>query len=180
MSNNLTVARPYAKAIFEHALATNKLQNWSEYLSFLTCLVRDDKLSNFLTNPSVTVYQHSQLLQTLVKELGAEVKELDAFIEVLAVQKRLLVIPDIAQLYDIMRAQHEKILEVDVISYSPLSDIQQAHLVSALKQRFERDVTLNITLDDGLLGGAIIQAGDLVIDGSIRGKLNKLSTGLAA
>ena len=79
-----------------------------------------------------------------------------------------------------MRAEHEKTLNVDVISYSALSKHQEAELIQRLKKRLKRDITLNISIDHHLLGCAIIQAGDLVIDGSVRGELNKLKATLVA
>ena len=91
-----------------------------------------------------------------------------------------MLLPDIYALYEAHRAEQEKTLHVDVSSYSDLSSAQQQRLIESLSQRLQRKVSLKISIDPSLLGGAIIRAGDLVIDGSVRGKLNKLSTELAA
>lgn len=181
MSDSITIARPYAKAIFKHALSDNKLSVWSIYLQELASLVMDSNVLEFLTNPSSTADQHSDLLKTVgnVSQDG-DIAHLSNLIEILSENKRLLVLPEILALYEIMRADQEKTLEVNVISSSYPSDDQQKKLIDSLSQRLKRKITLNISLDETIIGGAVIRAGDLVIDGSIRGKLNKLRTGLAA
>lgn len=91
-----------------------------------------------------------------------------------------MLLPEIKALYEVYRAEQEKILEVDVVSYSELTPAQQQRLSESLSQRLSRKVSLKISIDPSLLGGALIRAGDLVIDGSVRGKLNMLGTSLAA
>ncbi|PYD07325.1 F0F1 ATP synthase subunit delta, partial [Pseudomonas syringae pv. syringae] len=98
----------------------------------------------------------------------------------LTTNKRLMLLPEIEALYEVYRAEQEKILEVDVVSYSELTPAQQQRLSESLSQRLSRKVSLKISIDPSLLGGALIRAGDLVIDGSVRGKLNMLGTSLAA
>lgn len=180
MSDSTTIARPYAKAIFENALAEKKLAEWSLYLQALAQAVLNPLASEFIANPASAVDQHIALLQSVC---GSKVKDnvsLINLIELLAVNNRLMLLPEIVVLYDYHRAEHEKTLGVDVISFSPVSAAQQQQLVESLSNRLQRKVTLNISIDPSLLGGAVIRAGDLVIDGSVRGKLSKLSTGLAA
>jgi F-type H+-transporting ATPase subunit delta len=94
--------------------------------------------------------------------------------------ERLILLADVYIQYQALRAEQEKTLEVKVSSYDSLTAEQQQKLSQSLSQRLQREITLNVTIDKSLLGGAIIQAGDLVIDGSVRGKLNKLRTSLAA
>lgn len=91
-----------------------------------------------------------------------------------------MLLPEIKALYEVYRAEQEKILEVDVVSYSELTPAQQQRLSESLSQRLSRKVSLKVSIDPSLLGGALIRAGDLVIDGSVRGKLNMLGTSLAA
>ncbi len=180
MSDSTTIARPYAKAIFEHALAEKKLADWSVFLQDLAQTVLTPQASEFITNPASTVDQHIELLQAAS---GSKVKDNDSLknlISLLANNKRLKLLPEIKTLYEAHRAEQEKTLEVDVISFSAVSPAQQKQLIESLSQRLQRKVSLEITIDPSLLGGAVIRAGDLVIDGSVRGKLNKLSTGLAA
>ena len=111
---------------------------------------------------------------------GAEQHALVNLITLLATNKRLMLLPEIKALYEVYRAEQEKTLVVDVVSYSHFSAAQQQELIAALSKRLQRQVSLNVRIDPALLGGAVIQAGDLVIDGSVRGKLNKLTTDLAA
>lgn len=180
MSDNTTIARPYAKAIFEHALAEKKLAEWSDYLYILAQAVLTPQASQFIANPASTDEQQIELLQAVCSTKVKENKFLNNLISLLAVNKRLMLLPEIKGLYEVHRAEQEKTLEVDVISFSDMSAAQQKQLTESLSQRLQRKVSLKISIDPSLLGGAVIQAGDLVIDGSVRGKLNKLSTGLAA
>lgn len=181
MADSITIARPYAKAIFEHALTANKLEQWSKYLHNLAALAMDDQTVAFVTNPATTSQQHRDLFLAFAgDEKNGELNFQKTFVETLAHNKRLLVLPQIVVLFDALRAEQEKTLVVSVTSYSALSGEQEAQMIRSLGKRLQRQITLDITLDPSLLGGAIIHAGDLVIDGSVRGKLNKLATGLAA
>lgn len=182
MSDNTTIARPYAKAIFEYALAEKQLAEWSAHLITLAQIILTPEAAQFIANPATTVEQHIELLQGIVNTKSNKSDALNNLIELLATNanKRLMLLPEISVLYEAHRAEQEKTLDVDVSSYSDLSNTQQEQLVESLSKRLQRKITLNISIDPSLLGGAIIRAGDLVIDGSVRGKLNKLSTGLAA
>ena len=178
MSDCTTIARPYAKAIFELALSQKHLLQWSGYLKILAQVALAPQAAQFIANPASTVEQHIELLQAACTSIQDEA--LNNLIALLATNKRLMLLPQIAVLYEAHRAEQEKTLDVQVNSFSDLSKAQQEQLIKSLSDRLQRRVALKITIDPTLLGGAIIQAGDLVIDGSVRGKLNKLSTGLAA
>jgi F-type H+-transporting ATPase subunit delta len=180
MSDSTTIARPYAKAIFEHALSENKLAEWSDYLLILGQSVLCSEGFEFITNPASTAEQHIELLKSVCSNKIKEDKALNNIIALLAANKRLLLLPEIKGLYEAHKAEQEKTLDVDVISFSAVSAAQQKQMMESLSQRLQRKVSLQISIDPSLLGGAIIRAGDLVIDGSVRGKLNKLSTDLAA
>lgn len=182
MSSNTTIARPYAKAAFTYALNEKSLKEWSNDLQVLTQLITDPLLTKFINNPSTTTEKHSELIKQLLSNLPIQNANgsLQNFVNTLAENKRLLIIPQISVLFDAMRAEYEKTLNVDVISYSELSSKQQQHLVDSLNKRLQRQVALNIVIDKNLLGGAIINAGGLIIDGSVRSKLSKLRAVLAA
>jgi len=180
MSDSTTIARPYAKAIFEHALAEKKLAQWSDYLLVFAQAVLDSNASEFIANPASTNEQQIELLTAVCSTKDKEDKPLSNLISLLATNKRLMLLPEIKALYEVHRAEQEKTLGVDVISYADFSAVQQQHLIDALSKRLQRNVSLKISIDQSLLGGAVVRAGDLVIDGSVRGKLNKLSTDLAA
>lgn len=178
MSDITTIARPYAKATFEHALAEKKLAEWAEHLQLLAQAVLTPAATHFIANPATTVEQQIELMQTVVK--SKEDKSLHNLISLLASNKRLMLLPAIHELYEEHKAEQEKTLDVNVFSFAAMSADQQKKLVESLSQRLQRKVALKITIDPSLLGGAVIQAGDLVIDGSVRGKLNKLGSELAA
>ncbi|PJD93388.1 MAG: F0F1 ATP synthase subunit delta [Legionella sp.] len=180
MSDSTTLARPYAKAIFEHALSENKLGQWSDYLLTLAQAVLDSQASSFIANPASTAEQQIELLHAVCQLSKTETTPLSHLIQLLATNKRLPLLPEIKALYEVHRAEQEKTLSVEVISYSAMSQAQQEKLIAALSKRLQRNVSLNISIDPSLLGGAVVRAGDLVIDGSVRGKLNKLGTDLAA
>jgi F-type H+-transporting ATPase subunit delta len=182
MSNYVTIARPYAKAIFEHAKACEKLKEWSMALNYWALVVSDRNAIDFLTNPATLADQKVALFTGLVPEglAQSELSALTNFITLLANNNRIVSLPAISTLFNQMRAEQEKTLEVDVVSFSLLTDEQEAALINKLKHRLKREIALNVSIDQDLLGGAIIQAGDLVIDGSVRGELNKLRAHLVA
>lgn len=181
MSDSTTIARPYAKAIFEQALSDKKLAEWSENLLCLAQAITTAEGTQFIANPASTAEQQMELLNAVCSARAQdEDKSLTNLIALLATNKRLMLLPDIYALYEAHRAEQEKTLEVDVLSFSDVSAEQQQKMIESLSKRLQRSVSLKISIDPSLLGGAVIRAGDLVIDGSVRGKLNKLRTGLAA
>ncbi|QRN04980.1 F0F1 ATP synthase subunit delta [Legionella sp. MW5194] len=182
MSETITIARPYAKAIFEHALHQGKLTEWSTILFAASQIALNDHVISFIGNPAATIEQQITLMADPLKKMAdtGEIPALDNFIRTLAENKRLQILPDIYVLFEAMRSEQEKTLTISVTSYSTLSNTQEKELIDALSKRLQRQVTLKVAIDKSLLGGAIIKAGDLVIDGSVRGKLNKLGAGLAA
>lgn len=182
MSEMITIARPYAKAIFEHAKRQEDFALWSEVLRVLAQAVLTSEASQFIDNPSSTAEMQCALLSSLFEQchLGDEQAVLSNFLALLANNKRLAVLPGIHDQYEALRAEHEKTLVVQVQSYNPLTQQQQQHLAKMLGKRLQRQISLEVYIDKSLLGGAVIQAGDLVIDGSVRGKLNQLRTNLAA
>lgn len=182
MADNVTVARPYAKAVFNHAVANNELSAWSVILEVLAQSVLNPMAQAFIGNPASEIEQQSQLLLFVVAESKQEqaLPSLDNFIHLLAANKRLLLLPDICVEFEKLRAEQEKTVTVTVKSFTPLTQNQELQLVKSLSQRLQRHVMLDSSIDASLLGGAVIRAGDLVIDGSLRGKLIKLGTDLAA
>ncbi len=179
MSDNTTIARPYAKAIFEFALQQHKLAEWSALLCCLAEAVSDPAAKRFINNPATTAEQQRQLLLAIMdSQHKAECEE--NLIHLLVANKRLLLLPEIYAQFEMLRAEQEKTIQVSVRSFTTLSESQQHQLAERLSQRLKRQVTLDISIDKTLLGGAVIRAGDLVIDDSVRGKLIKLGANLAA
>lgn len=179
MSDNITIARPYAKAIFEQALANDKLKEWSAILYELAFIVVDENAEAFINNPATQAEQQIALLLAPFSKSQQRV-EIDNLMRLLAQNKRFMVLPAIHALFEVLRAEQEKNLVVDVRSFAELSNSQAQQLKDTLSQRLQRQVTLQVKIDKSLLGGAVIQAGDLVIDGSVRGQLNKLGASIAA
>jgi len=178
MAEAATIARPYAKAAFTSARDAKALAAWSEALRFAAAFLAHSKIPDLLTNPQLNDDQ----LVAMFAGLGGN--EIDAhwqnFVRLLAHNKRLEVLPEIAGQYEMLRAQYENELDVVVTSAVPLSEAHQAKLAVALKKRFKRDVRMTTAVDPALLGGAVIRAGDLVIDGSINGRLQRLASELGS
>ena len=173
-----TVARPYAKAAFEYALQDKALDQWSMLLRVLAAISVDEQVAPLLTDPRFSATQRYEFFSEVAKQWLDEHSR--NFVNLLARNRRLAVLPEIAVLYESYRSEHEKTVEVLVTSFLPLSTEQIQRLSKTLKQRLQSDVTLNCQVDKKLLGGAIVRAGDLVIDGSVLGQLDKMRRHLAA
>ncbi|AQW58109.1 F0F1 ATP synthase subunit delta [Vibrio owensii] len=175
MSDMTTIARPYAKAAFDFAVDKDQLDQWGQMLSFATEVAKNEQMNELLTG-SVSA---DKLAEIFVAVCGEQV---DAhgqnLIKVMAENGRLTALPDVCEQFFLLKKEHEKEIDVEVISASELSDEQLANIGSKLEVRLERKVKLNCSVDETLLGGVIIRAGDLVIDDSARGRLNRLSDAL--
>jgi F-type H+-transporting ATPase subunit delta len=173
MAELTTLARPYAKAAFAEAQEKNALDAWSDDLSILAVFAADSDLEKILVHPSLTAQQQAQaLLDVCGDKLNEAAKNLVA---VLSENKRLALLPEIAALYEEMKAQLQNTVDVVVTSAFELTSEQAEKLTQSLKARLQCDVRMTSEIDETLVGGAIIRAGDLVIDGSVKGKLSKLA-----
>ena len=176
MAEVITVARPYAQAAFLFANAQHTLKDWSEMLSLLAAITADAMMSEVIDSPFLT---ESQLADLIIEVAGDHINEQGAnFIRVLAANGRLRLLPEIAALYEIKRRDAEGTVQAEMVTAYPASESQQAEIIASLRKRLGREIELSCSTDAGLLGGAIIRAGDLVIDGSVRGKLQRLGTAL--
>lgn len=175
MSDLTTIARPYAKAAFDFAVDKGQLDQWGQMLSFAAEVAKNEQMKELLTG-SVSA---DKLAEIFVAVCGEQV---DAhgqnLLKVMAENGRLAALPDVCKQFIALKKEHEKEIDVEVVSASELSDEQLANISSKLEQRLERKVKLNCSVDETLLGGVIIRAGDLVIDNSARGRLNRLSDAL--
>ncbi len=177
MAELTTLARPYAKAVFEVALAAQALTAWSEMLrltaTVVAKVVANDTVNNFLTSPTMTVEQQAQ---KLIEIVGDELNDQGQnFIRLLAENKRLSLLTEIVSLFEAMKANQEKSIDVEITSAFALGDETQEKLAKALRTRLQRDVKMACKIEQSLIGGIVIRAGDMVIDDSVRGKLNKLA-----
>jgi F-type H+-transporting ATPase subunit delta len=178
MADRNTIARPYAKALFELAVGQKKLDDWSAALERAAAVVRDQRVRSLLTSPHVTPEQLAELVTGIVG--GKPDEDVRNFVRVLAQNRRLGFLPEIAAIYEKLKAEEENTVDVTVTSAVTLDAALQKKFVAALKERLQRDVRLQCETDPSLLGGAILRADDLVIDGSLRGRLERLGTELKA
>lgn len=176
MAENSTIARPYAQAAFDIANEKSDLKSWSDMLQLIAAVASDAVLSDMISNPSI---EREKIVDVIVDVCGDNLNDLAKnFVKILADNGRLNVATEIAQGYEEHRAEAEKTVEAEVTSAFPLSDAQIKSMTEALKKRLGREVTLKASVDETIVGGAIIRAGDLMIDGSVSGQLEKLATTL--
>lgn len=178
MAERTTTARPYAKAMFALARQGNKLADTSTVLSRAAEVVADPRVHALLGSPHVTAAQLAELVAGVVGEkLDDNGKN---FVSLLAQNRRLGFLPEISALFEQMKAEVENAVDVEVTAASPLTADQEGRYAAALQKKLGRSVRLHTKVDGSLLGGAVLKAGDLVIDGSIKGRLERLATELTA
>ncbi len=176
MAELSTIARPYAKAAFEYARDSKQLSQWAEQLAIAAAVTADKGMQAALNDPALTVEDQVRMLCDVCGDaLGTQARN---FIAVLATNKRLLLLPEIHSLFAQYKANQEKSVDVEVISAFDLADAARDRLAEVLGKKLERQVKVRTTTDSNLLGGVLIRAGDLVIDGSVRGRLNKLAAAI--
>jgi len=173
MAEISTLARPYAKAAFEYALEKGALTQWSEQLATTAAVVLDDGMSRVLDNPALTSDEQARTLNDVCGESTG--RELKNFVSILSANKRLPLLPEIHRQFELYKAQQEKAVDVEVVSAFDLPEATVSRLADVLGRKLERQVKVSTSTDKELLGGVLIRAGDTVIDGSVRGRLNKLA-----
>lgn len=177
MAEISTIARPYATAVFELARAAKNYPVWTQQLHLLAAIVADAQVRSLIGNAAVKKEQ----VVKLIAEVAGD--KLDAtgrnLVKVLAEHRRLGVLAEIADQYEELRAAAEATLEAEVVSAFPVDAAQQQSIAAALQKRLGRKVNITSTVDPALLGGAIVRAGNLIIDGSALGRLQMLTTRLA-
>jgi F-type H+-transporting ATPase subunit delta len=178
VAERATIARPYAKAAFEYARDANALAQWSQGLKTAAEIVADPRAAPLTKSPQWSAAD----LVSLITDVAGD--KLDAgmqnFVRVLAENHRLLLLPEIAAHYEMLRSAVENTIDVEVVSAVPLDAAQTEKLERALSTRLKRRVRMQNAVDSTLLGGAVVRAGDLVIDGSLRGRLQRLATELGS
>ena len=178
MADRLTIARPYARAAFEEAQQGGQLGAWSDSLRTAAIVVRDPRVETLLGNPHVTAERLAQLIAGIAAPgLGEHGSN---FVRTLAANRRLAFLPEISELFDTFKDAAEGVADVTVTSAAALSPEQQQRIAAALEQRLRRKVRLHCETDPQLIGGAVLRAGDLVIDGSLRTRLQRIAYQLTA
>ena len=178
MAERITTARPYAKAIFALSLQGKKLAETSVGLLRAAETVADPRVRALLGSPQVTAAQLAELVTGVA---GSALDENSRnFIALLAQNRRLGFLPEIVALFEQMKADVENAVDVEVIAASKLTPDQESRYAAALQKKLGRQVRLHTKVDGSLLGGAVLKTGDLVIDGSIKGRLERLAVEMTA
>lgn len=178
MAELATLARPYARAAFDQADQDGALQEWLESLQLLGAVSQQDKIRQLYNSPTTTAAQQSQvMIEVCGDKLGAKAQNL---VRLLAENGRLSLLPEVARQFEQLKSNRERTVEVEIASAFDIDAETEKKLAAALQKKLDREVTVNSSVDKELLGGVVIRAGDVVIDGSIRGKLGKLSEVIGA
>jgi F-type H+-transporting ATPase subunit delta len=178
VAERATIARPYAKAAFAYAHAANTFAQWSRGLATAAEIVADERVAELAKSPTWS----AAALAGLVTDVAGPKLDtgMQNFVRVLAENHRLLLLPEIAAHYEVLRSSVENTVDVEVISAVALNEAQAEKLKSALSTRLKRQVRMHNSVDATLLGGAVVRAGDMVIDGSLKGRLQRLATDLGS
>lgn len=174
MSQSLTLARPYARAAFAIARESGTLPAWSDALAFAAQVAADARVAALLGNPRLT---REDTVALLAPDGAGEA--FAGFLGLLFENRRLPLLAEIAGLYDALRFEAERVVKAKVTSAAALPATELDTIKAALRKRFGREVEVQAAVDEGLIGGAVIDAGDIVIDGSLRGQLDRLQAALA-
>ena len=173
MAELITLARPYAKAAFEYARADKALDVWSSSLAVVANVVQQAAVEELLHSPTVTSAQKAEMLFKICgEELNEKVKN---FVSVMAENKRLALLKEVQQLFEDFKSQQEKFAEITISTAFALDSNVEKALAKKLSKVLESEVSLSADIDKSLIGGVVISAGDMVIDGSVRGRLAKLA-----
>lgn len=178
MAERATLARPYARAAFQFASERGCLAQWSELLATASAVVSDPRVARLLGNPHVT----DDDLVSLIAEAAGDAADGHArnFLRALAHNRRLGLMSQITGQYEELRAEAENVVDVELVAAMQVEPAQLERLVQALKRRLRRDIRIKTRIDPSLIGGAVVRAGDLVVDGSLTGRLRRLATALTA
>lgn len=173
MAELATLARPYARAAFDYASNSGVLQEWSNSLALLSAVAQQGKIHEVCNSPALTAEQQAKIVIDVCDDkLDAKVQNL---VQLLASNGRLSLLPSVAAMFDEFKANREKTVQVEIATAYSLDEQTEQKLAEGLAKKLDRTVTVNSSVDKELLGGVVIRAGDLVIDGSVRGKLAKLA-----
>ncbi len=177
MSELTTAARPYARAVFEMAKDSDTLTDWSESLSFMGAIAANKEVAALLETPKMARQAGADVfIQLCDNKLDDKAQNL---VKTLAENNRIQLLPEISRLFEILKDDAEGSIEARVTTAKKLTKAEEKSIATALKKRLGREVKLKVSIDKALLGGAIIKAGDLVIDGSIQGRLKKMTIAMA-
>ena len=183
MADNNTLARPYAQAVFELASESGDLAAWSAALDTAGQLVVSGEVVEYLGDPDFSDDKRLEFLTGLFSAAGVDLlsgkdKKGTNFLKLLLEYDRVAVLPEISAQFETLKAEIENVVDITVTSAAPISKDQLETIATAMRQRLGRDVTVTTEIDEELIGGAVIRAGDVVIDGSMRARLEGLALAL--
>jgi len=177
VSELTTAARPYARAAFAFASGSNAITQWAEMLNFCAAIADDETMKAALDQPTLNRQQKGDLFnQVCADKINDQAKN---FIKLLAENDRISLLPDIAVLFHHYQIDAEGSVDAELISALDVSDQQVQAIAASLSKRLGKKVSITTKIDESLIGGAVIRAGDMVIDGSVRGRLEKLTNTLS-
>lgn len=177
MEERLTLARPYAVAAFKQAREEGDLDRWSEMLKLLRRIAQEPAMSAVLSDPRV---ERQRLSDFVLEVCGDALTDSGRnFVRILAEYRRMALLPEIAMLFERQRAGHEGRSNIEVVSAFELEPRFEEAITEAMSNRLGTAVELTKRVDPAIIGGVLIRAGDLVIDLSLRGRLNQLALALA-
>jgi len=175
MAESVTIARPYAEAVYRMAKESGTQGTWSDRLARLALVAQDGDMASVMGNPRLSVEQVAELFISLSADSDAT---LGSFIRTLAENRRLALLPEISRLFELAKSQEEGVREAVVYSAYPIDDTQVAALLKQLEARFNTRLTGRVVVDAALIGGVRVAVGDQVLDASVRGKLDAMSVAL--
>lgn len=175
MSEMITVARPYAKAAFDFAVEHQSIERWQNMLAFAAEVAGNEQMADLLSGALAPEALSASFIAVCGDQLDEYAQNL---VKVMAENGRLTALPAVLEQFIQLRDAYEATAEVDVISASTLSDSQLTKISAAMEKRLSRKVKLNCKIDKSVMAGVVIRAGDLVIDGSVRGRLERLADAL--
>ena len=173
MSELATLARPYAAAVFKRAKETHATAKWSQSLAFMSTVLKNEDISVVIDNPKVSKQRLSALMLDICQEHVNQ--ENENFLKLLVLNNRLGLLPSIAELFEAYKAEDEGYVEVEISTAYTLSKDVKQNVTTTLEKTLGKKIHMNVTVDKSLIGGILVRAGDRVIDGSIRGRLQQLA-----
>ena len=176
MAELVTIARPYAEAVFALAKERNELSKWSDMLSLLVTVYDDPQLQAAIASPAVTKSDIEELLLAVCGErIDGNARNL---IQLLVQNGRLPAVAEIRRLFDLLKSEDEGVVEAQISSAFPLEGQELEKIVSLLSKRYQKNISPTVDVDSDLIGGIMVQVGDKVWDASVRGRLQEMATAL--